>query len=73
MNYNRNYSVIPLDILSDARKYVRLQYPGYKIRTFYIGKRSRVDGRVAARQTLRANAVAAKLALYENGRLVKYI
>lgn len=73
MNYNRKYSVIPLDILHDARAYVRLQYPGYKIRTFYLGKRSRMDGRAAPRQTLRANAIAAKLALYENGRLVKYI
>lgn len=67
-----NYSAIPLHMLDSARNYVRQNYPGYKLRTFYLGKRRKSFVGVA-RQTLKNDAVAAKIALYQNGMLIRYI
>lgn len=67
------YTKIPLEDLDRVRASVhRDKMPGYKIRTFFLGPRRRVRG--VSRNTLKADAVAAKIAVYnERGWLVQYI
>jgi hypothetical protein len=67
-----NYTAIPLSKLEDIREMLRPGLKGKKIRTFYLGPRPSVRG-IYPRQTVRADAVAAKIAVYDNGRLVNYV
>ncbi len=65
----RNYTVIPLSDLNAVRAMThRYKPPGYRIRTFFLGPRLRDQ-----RQTVRENAVAAKIAIYAGRRLMSYV
>ena len=62
------YTEVPLDALADVRRALRANLPpGMKLRTFYLGPRGR-----RARQTTRANAIAAKIAVYYGRSLSHY-
>jgi hypothetical protein len=63
------YTAIPLDDLANVRRTIHAtKPPGYRIRTFYLGPRL-----PRQRQTERANAIAAKIAIYAGRRLVSYV
>lgn len=67
----KNYTVIPLSDLNAVRAAAnRSKPPGYRIRTFFLGPRSRVQRQ---RQTTRDNAIAAKIAIYAGRTLVGYV
>jgi hypothetical protein len=67
------YTAIPLDDLANVRRSIHAtKPPGYRIRTFYLGPRGKTYG-MQQRQTTRANAIAAKIAVYAGHRLVSYI
>lgn len=63
------YTPIPLEALAGVRRGVRAELPpGYRIRTFYLGPRL-----LRQRQTGRANAIAAKIAVYYGRSLAHYL
>jgi hypothetical protein len=69
MQHYLKYTPIPLEALNGVRRGVRAGLlPGYRIRTFFLGPRA-----PRQRQTERANAIAAKIAVYYGRSLSHYL